>query len=165
MLDSISLARSARQEQSHRLRISTAALFARGVKVQVSPQTPVVTYIPADRSDLEPGAKVIAFMKKLPDGSLETNRVSVGRDGLIAQQWRRPPVRDRRDPLRGGCRLPTCLGWERMLLQGFDDGVLDVSGWNISRCKNEKSRPEGSPTEILVSRRFTCRRVLRGPCP
>jgi hypothetical protein len=28
------------------------------------------------------GAKVIAFMKKLPDGSFETNRVSVGRDGL-----------------------------------------------------------------------------------
>ena len=28
------------------------------------------------------GAKVIAFMNKLPDGSYETNRVSVGRDGL-----------------------------------------------------------------------------------
>jgi hypothetical protein len=51
-------------------------------KVVVSPETPVVTYVPADRSDLKPGAKVIAFMKKLPDGSLETNRVSVGRDGL-----------------------------------------------------------------------------------
>ena len=51
-------------------------------KVQVSPETPVVTYVPADKSDLKPGAKVIAFMKKLPDGSFETNRVSVGRDGL-----------------------------------------------------------------------------------
>jgi hypothetical protein len=51
-------------------------------KVVVSPETPVVTYVPADRSDLKPGAKVIAFMKKLPDGSLETSRVSVGRDGL-----------------------------------------------------------------------------------
>lgn len=51
-------------------------------KVVVSPETPVVTYVPADKSDLKPGAKVIAFMKKLPDGSLETNRVSVGRDGL-----------------------------------------------------------------------------------
>ena len=51
-------------------------------KVLVSPETPVVTYVPADRSDLKPGAKVIAFMKKLPDGSFETNRVSVGRDGL-----------------------------------------------------------------------------------
>ena len=51
-------------------------------KVQVPPETPVVTYVPADKSDLKPGAKVIAFMKKLPDGSFETNRVSVGRDGL-----------------------------------------------------------------------------------
>jgi hypothetical protein len=51
-------------------------------KVQVSPETPVVTYVAADKSDLKAGAKVIAFMKKLPDGSFETNRVSVGRDGL-----------------------------------------------------------------------------------
>jgi hypothetical protein len=51
-------------------------------KVVVGPETPVVTYVPADKSDLKPGAKVIAFMKKLPDGSFETNRVSVGRDGL-----------------------------------------------------------------------------------
>ena len=51
-------------------------------KVVVLPDTPVVTYVPADRSDLKAGAKVIAFIKKLPDGSFETNRISVGRDGL-----------------------------------------------------------------------------------
>jgi hypothetical protein len=51
-------------------------------KVLVSPETPVVTYVPGDKSDLKAGAKVIAFMKKLPDGSFETNRISVGRDGL-----------------------------------------------------------------------------------
>jgi hypothetical protein len=51
-------------------------------KVVVSPDTPIVTYVPADKSEIKPGAKVIAFIKKLPDGSLETNRVSVGRDGL-----------------------------------------------------------------------------------
>jgi len=51
-------------------------------KVVVSPDTPVVTYVPADKSDLKAGVKVIAFMKKLPDGSFETNRVNVGRDGL-----------------------------------------------------------------------------------
>ena len=51
-------------------------------KVEVSPETPVVTYVPADKSDLKPGARVIAFTRKLPDGSLETSRVSVGRDGL-----------------------------------------------------------------------------------
>jgi hypothetical protein len=50
--------------------------------VVVSPETPVVTYVPADRSDLKAGAKVIAFIKQRPDGSFETNRVSVGRDGL-----------------------------------------------------------------------------------
>jgi hypothetical protein len=51
-------------------------------KVLVTPETPVVTYVPADKSDLKAGAKVIAFIKQLPDGSFETNRVSVGRDGL-----------------------------------------------------------------------------------
>ena len=51
-------------------------------KVVVSPDTPVVTYVPADKSDLKAGARVIAFIKPLPDGSFETNRVSVGRDGL-----------------------------------------------------------------------------------
>jgi hypothetical protein len=51
-------------------------------KVVVGPDTPVVTYVPADKSDLKAGAKMIAFIKQLPDGSFETNRVSVGRDGL-----------------------------------------------------------------------------------
>jgi hypothetical protein len=51
-------------------------------KVVVSAETPVVTYVPADKSDLKPGAKIIAFVKQLPDGSFESNRVSVGRDGL-----------------------------------------------------------------------------------
>jgi hypothetical protein len=55
-------------------------------KVTVTPDTPVVTYVPAAKSDLQAGAKVIAAMKKLADGSLETNRVSVGRDGLT------PPI-------------------------------------------------------------------------
>ncbi|QOZ28654.1 hypothetical protein [Bradyrhizobium sp. CCBAU 51753] len=51
-------------------------------KVEVPPDTPVVTYVPGDKSELKAGAKVIAFTKQLPDGSLETDRVSVGRDGL-----------------------------------------------------------------------------------
>ena len=51
-------------------------------KVVVAPDTPVVTYVPADKSDLKRGAKIIAFVKQLPDGSFETNRISVGRDGL-----------------------------------------------------------------------------------
>jgi hypothetical protein len=51
-------------------------------KVDVSPETPVVTFVPGDKSELKVGAKVIAFMKQLPDGSFETSRVSIGRDGL-----------------------------------------------------------------------------------
>ena len=51
-------------------------------KVVVSPETPVVTYVPADKSDLKAGAKIIAFVKQLKDGSFATNRISVGRDGL-----------------------------------------------------------------------------------
>jgi hypothetical protein len=51
-------------------------------KVFVSDMTPVVTYVPGDKSELKAGAKIIAFMKQLPDGTFETDRVSVGRDGL-----------------------------------------------------------------------------------
>ena len=51
-------------------------------KVTVGPDTPVVTYVPGEKSDLKPGARIIAFIKQLPDGSFETNRISVGRDGL-----------------------------------------------------------------------------------
>lgn len=51
-------------------------------KVFVAENTPVVTFVPSDKSELKPGAKVIAFIKQLPDGSFEANRVSVGRDGL-----------------------------------------------------------------------------------
>jgi hypothetical protein len=50
--------------------------------ITVGPDTPVVTYVPADRSDLKADAKIIAFIKQLPDGSYETNRISVGRNGL-----------------------------------------------------------------------------------
>jgi hypothetical protein len=51
-------------------------------KVTVGPDTPVVTYVPGEKSDLKTDAKIIAFVKQLPDGSFETNRISVGRDGL-----------------------------------------------------------------------------------
>ena len=50
--------------------------------VVVGQDTPVVTYVPGDKADLKAGAKIIAFVKTLPDGSYETNRISVGRDGL-----------------------------------------------------------------------------------
>jgi hypothetical protein len=51
-------------------------------KVVVPDQTPVVTYVPGDKNDLKPGSKVIAFVKQQPDGSFQTSRIAVGRDGL-----------------------------------------------------------------------------------
>ena len=51
-------------------------------KVVILPDTAVVTYVPADRAELRAGAKIIAFFKKLPDGSYEANRISVGLNGL-----------------------------------------------------------------------------------
>jgi hypothetical protein len=51
-------------------------------KVLVAPDTAVVTYVPAGKSELKAGAKIIAFFKKLPDGSFEATRISVGLNGL-----------------------------------------------------------------------------------
>ncbi|WP_315784236.1 MULTISPECIES: hypothetical protein [unclassified Bradyrhizobium] len=51
-------------------------------RVDIAPDTPIVTFVPGDKSELTAGAKVMATVKQLPDGSLETSRVSVGRDGL-----------------------------------------------------------------------------------
>ena len=59
-------------------------------KVTVGPDTPVVTYVPGEKADLKAGAKIIAFVKQLPDGSFETNRISVGRDGLTPPMYRSP---------------------------------------------------------------------------
>jgi hypothetical protein len=52
-------------------------------KVVVPPGTPIVTFAPGDRSELKPGANILIFRAvKKDDGTLEANRVNVGRDGL-----------------------------------------------------------------------------------
>jgi hypothetical protein len=52
-------------------------------KVVVPPDTPIVTFVASDRSEIKPGAKLIIFgAAKKEDGSLEANRVNVGRDGI-----------------------------------------------------------------------------------
>ena len=52
-------------------------------KVVVPPETPVVTFVAGDKSELKPGAKVIIFSAvKKDDGTLEAGRVNVGRDGI-----------------------------------------------------------------------------------
>ena len=52
-------------------------------KILVPASTPIVSYVPADKSELKPGAKIfIAAATKQPDGTLQTPRVNVGRDGV-----------------------------------------------------------------------------------
>jgi hypothetical protein len=52
-------------------------------KVIVPPEAPIVTYLPGDKAELKPGAKIfIVAAQKQPDGTLSAARISVGRDGL-----------------------------------------------------------------------------------
>jgi hypothetical protein len=52
-------------------------------KIFVPPDTPIVVYVPGDKSDLKPGAKVfIAAAIKQPDGTLQARAWRVGRDGV-----------------------------------------------------------------------------------
>jgi hypothetical protein len=52
-------------------------------KVVVPPDAAIVAFLAGEKSEIKPGAKVIIFgaMKK-DDGSLETNRIGIGRDGI-----------------------------------------------------------------------------------
>jgi hypothetical protein len=53
-------------------------------KVVVPPDTPIVTFVAGDKSELKPGAKIIIFgAAKKEDGTLEAARVNVGRDGIM----------------------------------------------------------------------------------
>jgi hypothetical protein len=52
-------------------------------KVVVPPETPIVTFVAGDASEVKPGVKIIIFgAAKKEDGTLEANRVNVGRDGI-----------------------------------------------------------------------------------
>ena len=51
--------------------------------VMVPPDAPIVTFEPADRAMLKPGAHVFITTTRQPDGSLAASRVAVGKDGLI----------------------------------------------------------------------------------
>jgi hypothetical protein len=52
-------------------------------KVVVPPGTPIVTFVVGDKSEVKPGARIIIFgAVKKDDGTLEANRVNVGRDGI-----------------------------------------------------------------------------------
>ncbi|HXO68595.1 MAG TPA: hypothetical protein VN838_06500 [Bradyrhizobium sp.] len=51
-------------------------------KLLVTPQTVVVTYVPGSKDDLKPGTKIfVSAAKKQPDGTLQTPRITYGRNG------------------------------------------------------------------------------------
>ena len=52
-------------------------------KVTVAPDTPIVTFVPGNKDELKPGAKIIIMgATRKDDGTFETARVNVGLDGL-----------------------------------------------------------------------------------
>ncbi len=52
-------------------------------KVVVSPETPIVAFAAADKSELKPGAQIIIFgATKNDDGTLEASRIGVGLNGI-----------------------------------------------------------------------------------
>jgi hypothetical protein len=52
-------------------------------KVVVPPDAAIVTFVASDKSEVKAGAKLIIFgAAKKDDGTLEANRVNVGRDGI-----------------------------------------------------------------------------------
>jgi hypothetical protein len=51
-------------------------------KVVVPPETPVVTFVASDKSEVKPGAHIIIFGATKKDDVLEANRVNIGRDGI-----------------------------------------------------------------------------------
>src|SRR5882762_8291302 len=52
-------------------------------KVVVPPDTPIVTFVAGDKSELKPVSNIIIFgATKKEDGTLEAARVNVGRDGI-----------------------------------------------------------------------------------
>ncbi len=51
-------------------------------KITVTANAPIVTYVPGDRSDIKPGAKVFIVAVKQADGTLQGRAWPIGRDGI-----------------------------------------------------------------------------------
>ena len=51
-------------------------------KVTIQPDTAVVTYGPADKSDIKPGVPVFVFARKQADATLTAGFVTVGKNGV-----------------------------------------------------------------------------------
>ena len=51
-------------------------------KLLVTPETVVVTYVPGNKDELTPGTKIfVGAAKKQPDGTVQTPRITYGRNG------------------------------------------------------------------------------------
>jgi hypothetical protein len=51
-------------------------------KLQVTPETVVVTYVMGSKEEIKPGTRIfVAAAKKQPDGTLQTPRITYGRNG------------------------------------------------------------------------------------
>ena len=52
-------------------------------KILVTPETAVVTYVAGSADDLKPGIKIfVSAAKKIADGTVQTPRITYGKDGL-----------------------------------------------------------------------------------
>jgi len=54
-------------------------------KIVVPPSVPIVRYEIGGKGDLKTGARFTLAATKKPDGTLEANRINVGRDGIVPQ--------------------------------------------------------------------------------
>jgi hypothetical protein len=52
-------------------------------KITIAPITPIVTFAPATTADVKPGAVVFVPAQRGDDGKLTTERVVVGKDGVV----------------------------------------------------------------------------------
>ena len=60
----------------------TVAYKDKSNTITVPPDAPVVTFVPAGRDDLKPGARVFLAATKNPEGQLTAARVTVEKDGV-----------------------------------------------------------------------------------
>lgn len=51
-------------------------------KILITPETTIRAYVIGDKAELRPGAQIATFATRKPDGSFETARINVGRDGI-----------------------------------------------------------------------------------
>ena len=51
-------------------------------KIIITPDSTIRAYVVGDKSELKTGAAIATFAVKKPDGSFETSRINVGRDGI-----------------------------------------------------------------------------------